>query len=472
MMGRLKLRLDVTHFDDGPKNFEAVANIYPMPSGEKSSPMTAEERKELQGIVIPAGNMWEDDPRFREVPLPPGQYFVEAVLPSEEAVGEEVLVTDAPDPEELRLRSEGSPHEWLSWQRVSGNVPAPEQYFAQLDQKTGDTIPFMEAHVLKSDSPALDEALDFDQKEETRRLSQGYFFSNSELLESIQSNQIAYFPGWLDLDPPARISQLSQPYASDMGSEVHPLDSETIRAVLNDDETDGGYRQDRFERYYLFTHGQDFPDQYSVLPIPWDMDGPGGEKTIQVMVQKAAESGLDGLDQGFRISSVVQDENFGSMVGYLGAGRLTAADSIFSQARDLLFRKYDNPMAAAAGAYVLLGNRKTDEPDYWHGWIRNLMRRFPWLPDGAILYGRLLLGLSREEAELEEARASFLEGARRGLPYFSKGVVYLLDGLTRFKNDAERKDKTDQEVDEAHKLIQVLALRTNMRQPFTTVLLD
>jgi hypothetical protein len=51
-------------------------------------------------------------------------------------------------------------------------------------------------------------------------------------------------------------------------------------------------------------------------------------------------------------------------------------------------------------------------------------------------------------------------------------VVYLLDGLTRFKNDAERKDKTDQEVDEAHKLIQVLALRTNMRQPFTTVLLD
>jgi hypothetical protein len=426
----------------------------------------------MRGIIIPAGNAWEPDPAFREVTLPAGHYFVEAILPSEEVVGEEVLVRDTPEPEELRLQSVGSPHEWLSWQRLGGNVPAIEEYFKQIDDLSGGMIPAIEVHVLRTISPPPDEPLLFEEQASTSLLSQGYFFSNNELIETIQSSQINYFPGWLELEPPARVAQLDQPYASDPGTEVHMLDRSTIRAAFGEDESSIGYRQDRFERYYLFTSGQDFPDQYSVLPIPWDMEGPGGEKTIQAMVQKIPKSGLNGLDQGFRISTVVQDQDFGSMVSYLGAGRLPAAGTVFRQARDLLFRKYENTLAAAAGAYVLLGNPISEERDYWHGWIRNLMSSFPWLPDGAILHGRLLLGQSREADQLAEARANFLEGVRRGLPYFSKGVVYLLEGLTRFKNDAQRKGQPDQEVETAYKLIQELALRTNMRQPFTTVLLE
>jgi hypothetical protein len=474
MMSSLRIRLDVPHLDEGPKEYGVVANITPIPGEEKPSKMSSEDRKQLQGILIPAGNIWEDDPKFKWVELPPGRYYVEAVLPSEELVIDEVLVVDSPDPVELRLLAEESPHEWLSWLRFSGNVPALEQYSSWSDEATRGTISFIDVNLMRSISPPPVKKTDSAQYGETSNLTQGYFFSEKELIDKIVSNQTSFFISGSENDLLARVARVDQPYASDPASEVHFLDREISKSILGDNGIGERYRQDRFDRYYLFASGDEFPAQYSVLPIPWCMESRGGERMVQAMVLKAptAESGFDGLDQGFRIATVVQDEKFGSLVGYLGAGRLPAASAVFSQAKNRLFKKYTNPIAAAAGGYVLLGNPTSEERDYWHGWIRNLMRSFPWLPDGAILHGRLLLRLSQEADQLAEARENFLEGARRGLPYYSKGVVYLLEGLARFKNDAARKGEADEEVETAHKLIQELALRTNMRQPFTTVLLD
>lgn len=137
----------------------------------------------------------------------------------------------------------------------------------------------------------------------------------------------------------------------------------------------------------------------------------------------------------------------------------------------MLFEKVFNPLAAAAGAYVLLSTEQSDGPDYWHRWVYNLMKWFPWLPDGAIQRAWIMLRSHTHKHGLEEARANLLEGYRRGLPFYSKGVSLLLDGLTLFANDARAEDKKDQEVEEALKTARWLALRTDMRQPFTTVLL-
>jgi hypothetical protein len=47
----------------------------------------------------------------------------------------------------------------------------------------------------------------------------------------------------------------------------------------------------------------------------------------------------------------------------------------------------------------------------------------------------------------------------------------LMDGLTLFANDARAEGHADEEIEDALRTVRPLALRTNMRQPFTTVLL-
>jgi hypothetical protein len=473
-MSTLKIRLDVKDLYQGPKEFGVVANIHPLPSKERTSPISREKRKKLQNILIPAGNIWDTDPEFQSVTLPPGHYFVEAILPSEEVVGEEVLVADSPVAQELRLVAKESAHEWLSLQRFSGNVVPVEQYMPRLEIATRSMISAPDTILVATVTPFMDEPSAFGHDKKTAWLAQGFFFANAQLKESVQSSQISAFPGWLQLDPPARISASLQANSGDQLYEVFSFDQNNLTNLTGNAVFGKNYRQDRFDRYFLFTHGQDFPDQFSVLPVPWGLVDLSGEASVEALVLQAGttEGGVDGLDQGFRLSIVVQEKLFGSLIGYLGAGRLPAADTIARSALGMLYEKIQNPLAAAAGAYVLLGNPESDRPEYWHDWVRNLMKYFPWLPDGAILYGKVLLGHSRDQNNLKQARDCFLEGFRRGLPFFSKGVGFLLDGLSRVDNDARRKAEPDEPVEAALKVVRDLALRTNVRQPFTSVLLE
>ena len=57
---------------------------------------------------------------------------------------------------------------------------------------------------------------------------------------------------------------------------------------------------------------------------------------------------------------------------------------------------------------------------------------------GAILIWTGFIQFGRDPNTLAEARDCFLEGFRRGLPFYSKGVGYLLDGLNRFAHDARK----------------------------------
>ena len=81
------------------------------------------------------------------------------------------------------------------------------------------------------------------------------------------------------------------------------------------------------------------------------------------------------------------------------------------------------------------------------------------------------LGRQGGEESLRQARASLLEGYRRGLPLYSQGVRLLLDGLTLFANEARAVDDRDLPVEEALQAVREWALRTNMRQPFTSLVL-
>jgi hypothetical protein len=172
---------------------------------------------------------------------------------------------------------------------------------------------------------------------------------------------------------------------------------------------------------------------------------------------------------GFTVSIAVPDRRIGSVIGYLGSGLLPTAEKLLKTATNMLYDKMVNPIAAAAGAYVMVFAEQSGERDKWHQWVENLMTSFPWLPDGAILHAWLKLSYGNKDNDLILARRSLLEAYRRGLPFYSKGVRMLMDGLILFANDADHKDV---EIENALKVIRKIAMNTNMRQPFTTVSLS
>ena len=165
-MTTLKIRLDVKDLYNAPQEFGVVANIYSIPTKERTHKITREERKRLQNIMIPVGTPWEQKPNFFSATLPAGLYFVEAILPSDEVVGEEILVTDSPEPTELRLTASESPREWMSWQHFTGNVASAEVYERRSRDTTKRISVDPESILITTSSPSIEESLSFDKNNE------------------------------------------------------------------------------------------------------------------------------------------------------------------------------------------------------------------------------------------------------------------------------------------------------------------
>jgi hypothetical protein len=100
------------------------------------------------------------------------------------------------------------------------------------------------------------------------------------------------------------------------------------------------------------------------------------------------------------------------------------------QGERLLFQKQSYPVAAAAGAYVLL---RLGEIDRLHDWTENLRNWFDWLPDGSAIRGEHLARLGQHK----DALAAFLEIGPRGLPLFTEGLSYALDRLRLYAGYGE-----------------------------------
>ena len=471
-MSTLKLRLDIWGFEGSLPNYGVVTNIYDVTHDPR-------ERKSKRNIEIPAGAIGESV--FRHVELEPGRYVIEAVLPSGQVIDDEVSVQESAEPQEVRLQTPETPHEWLGWQHFVGNVRQDaESYRRQLPTIAQRATVNIRTDIVSAVTLPVD-------VQDTAGISTASAFVSRGLFSVIPSSRdveprrpLSDFFSFSELDPPTRcMGPLTPPvWARDETSHIyffknHPGPREDHILGLNMSSDD--YRQPRFERHYLFIQGENIPPQFCVLPVPWKQ-GPyyPEEAVVEALVRpiKVEPDVSPGSDPGYRVSIGVPDPVVGSVIGYLGTGELPAAATILSTAREMLFHKYDNPLAAAAGAYVLLATEKSDNPDYWHGWIRNLMNSFRWLPDGAIQHAWDKLSHQMNEDDRLEARTCLLEGYRRGLPFYSRGVKLLLDGLTLFANDAQAAEKPDKEVEEALRTVRKLALRTNMRQPFTTVLLQ
>lgn len=417
------------------EDLNVVANFYGISEG-----LTDDVRNK----VVPAGFQ---DYNFTEIDLSVGKYLIEVMLPTGQIISEKINVSENIKeitlefkPEEQRfenlyhVQQEGEYIEWMAPPLVNLLI--------------NNAFIIRETRSLSFHR----ETLKYDLSEEGL-LSKGYFFKIKEKFK--EEMPLIYGLEFKELFIPID-HYIDKPLYFSFGSDYF-----WSNFLYNFNLPD-------YPRFYFFISGRGLVPQYSVLPLPWAQFD-AREAVVEALVNLKYRNFES--EQGFRISIGVKDKWIASILGYLGMGNSIAAEAAWnkiiedSRAIEALRDKFNNPIAAAAGGYVLVNSyfnisSNTD----WHDWIKNLMNKFKWLPDGAILNGWLKLN---EQEDFQKARDCLLEGFYRGIPFYSKGVKMLLDGLTLFSKDDEKR----QEIETAIQLTRELSLRMNPRETFTTILI-
>jgi hypothetical protein len=171
------------------------------------------------------------------------------------------------------------------------------------------------------------------------------------------------------------------------------------------------------------------------------------------------------LGKTVHVGVAVLDREFGTLAGLMTASSLPKARIFIDEARDMLFGKMDNRFSAAAGGYVLVATGDPEARPEWHAWIENLAKWFPDLPDGAVLEATKRLRYPHDGNCYDIAKAALFEAFERGIPYYSCGVAWLLDGLTLFAEE-------DPEAKERMQLVHKVAQRLDISQAFTVIRLS
>lgn len=132
---------------------------------------------------------------------------------------------------------------------------------------------------------------------------------------------------------------------------------------------------------------------------------------------------------------VIDDKDWAGLLGFIAnrdmasGARLLDSELLTRSAVRAMEEKVSNPLAALAGALVAVATTHPDLERRWDPWLENLINWFPGIPDGPIILGRRRLIRAKTIDEIEAAKASLLEGARRGVPVYSLSADWLARGL-------------------------------------------
>src|SRR5436305_119416 len=100
-----------------PRAGDVVGRIRELVLPSVDDPRKSRPTPQVHVVVIPAGAY-----AYQSVDLEPGTYLIDAVLPSGDIDSQTFAVGESRDPVQVWLRGGYSPHEWLSWQHLMGNV--------------------------------------------------------------------------------------------------------------------------------------------------------------------------------------------------------------------------------------------------------------------------------------------------------------------------------------------------------------
>ncbi|GEM_PF-6257140 len=207
------------------------------------------------------------------------------------------------------------------------------------------------------------------------------------------------------------------------------------------------------------------------LPLPWRRSDDHELCEVAVVADRRNP-------MASAVSIVPRDPLAAGLIEFLQSGDMLASVALIEQARTRLFEKLNNPLAAAAGALVLVQFRRwaphlleqkaefaADER--WQQWISNLREWNPRLPDGFILHA--WLDLLQEETDDTIVRERLLAANARGVPVYSGCFTLLVDGLRALQ---ARADERDPAIDAALRQLDIASLRIDLRQAFTTIRLS
>jgi hypothetical protein len=164
---------------------------------------------------------------------------------------------------------------------------------------------------------------------------------------------------------------------------------------------------------------------------------------------------------------IVKDQTWASLLGFLGSrdfamGAMLLDSGLGDSAVAAMQDKLSNPLAAVAGALIAVAAASPDTEKRWDPWLGNLANWFTNIPDGPIILARRRLVRARTAAHLAEARRWFVEGYKRGVPFYSLSVDWLARGLESIPAD-------DIELAEMRKCARQLSNRVDPTSTFTVI---
>lgn len=382
------------------------------------------------------------------VTLDPGTYEFTAILPSGDVLSKVAEVDARAEGVPVVFQMDHSAHEWMSWQHALGNVVG------------GDTLRVMRAQDAKIQWSLVDDV-------DARLFAVAKAPGGADPLAMALADHLAHAPGTgrVPINFPVLVhtlpSQREPPYS--------------VYRIPPSSRFD--YENPAFVRSYVLVGDKSNRQMLCALPYPWRK---ANEQEASVELLVGPDQPLD-ADQAiapsaapWSVSTIARDDQVASVLSYFAAGDDSAAAFLANTALDLLFGKMVNPLAASAGAYVLvdqwLRQRGTNpQAASWLQWVDNLARWFPWLPDGEILRGSIALAGRAGKPSVETARGALVEAERRGIPVYTAGVRRLADGLARIANQDKADGREDRAVVDALARTRRLAWSTDPRFPFTTI---
>lgn len=362
-------------------------------------------------ILVPCGS--SPDPRL--YPVGPGRYVVSASLPSGLVLTKSAVAVEGQEtPVDFAMTD--SPYETHSWQYLMGNIEPGGVYHGAARSPLAESVASrsMVATASRPDGAVPGRAVDLTALATWIGDSPPPRWSFASMLALAQAPPGTPVAGSIGSGEPRVL-----PAPFDPGGAVTPLYRFGPNGPLGAPGGPVG------ERQFLVVEAAGSV-RLVTLPLPW------GDAEVEVLVN------LRQSPTGSAVSVAVRDADVGAGLAYMAQGALGTAAQLFTDVEAMLYSKLENPLAAAAGCYVLIGTDHSPGETRWDPWLERLADGFPWLGDGAILRAvRLLRRASGDRRDVRRGRDGLIEAFDRGIPFYTLGLAWLVDGLAAFPEDPE-----------------------------------
>lgn len=470
--------------------------------------VTAAGRSATRGpsLKVPLGV--NDTPK--NLSLDAGPYLVRLFLPSGDVQAERVEV-EGGGISELTFDIGKSPHEWLGSASSLGIVQTLPSVIEARSLEAALSRP---APTIFRGGPKIApmETLDLFSRSSTQfrelasRAVLSLDHSTSELERISGHLRVAQSEGWRWIHrvsparafPTGRLSPVDvarwwtgDPVADPVRMNLVQFDERNARLMPPQPAFDyGHWRKRGGARAFAAVRDPVGGTYYAVLPEGWESTSQnhiGRLVAPSVLLTVVIDTAMTSADSRatparWRCAPEIDDVESMSLLGFLHTSQVEAGQMMLERAQFWLFRKFVNPVAAAAGAFMLLSHTEEANAQLstdWRRWVHNLFNRFPDLPDGAIAMAQMAMSYGEvgrgDEIDVEKVREYALEAVRRGLPYLGTGVRRLTDVLVALDGDDRAEGRSGPQVENTRRalaLVRELGRITVPGEFFTVLRLD